>query len=86
MYVADHGADDDRADSEQPGQRSACCPGRHVQLLPGVAQLVIDAAQVIEDAAVSSRAASTTARGGASGRTPESRLAQRCVSLSTGWR
>ena len=44
--VADHGGGDDRADPEDLGEGRAAGPDRHRQLLPGLAQLGVDAAQV----------------------------------------
>jgi hypothetical protein len=48
-HVADHGAGDDRADAEQTGQAGAGDPDRCGQLLVGVAQLGIEAADVVDE-------------------------------------
>jgi len=45
-HVADHGAGDDRADTEQAGQAGARGPDRCGQLLAGLAQLGVQPAQV----------------------------------------
>ena len=47
--VADHGAGDDRAGAEDPGDRRPARADGHRQLLPGVAQLGVEAAQVAEE-------------------------------------
>jgi hypothetical protein len=47
--AADHGAGDDGARPEEPGERRARRPDRHGQFLPGVAQRGAGAAQVIEE-------------------------------------
>jgi hypothetical protein len=50
-HVADHGAGDDRADAEQAGQAGARGPDRGGQLLVGVAQLGVEAADVGQELA-----------------------------------
>ena len=47
--IADDGGGDDRADPEQAGQGGAGRPHRGGELLPGLAQLGVDAAQVLEE-------------------------------------
>src|SRR5262249_11409199 len=47
--VADDGGGDDRADPEQPGQAGAGRLDRYGQLLPGLADLGVDATQVIHE-------------------------------------
>ncbi len=49
--VADHGAGDDRAHAEDLGDGGAAGPDRCGQLLPGLAPLGIEVAQVIEELA-----------------------------------
>src|SRR5215470_6089719 len=46
--VADDGGGDDGADPEQPGQAGAGRPDSDGELLPGLAQLGVDAAQVLD--------------------------------------
>jgi hypothetical protein len=56
---ADHCAGDDRSDAEDLRERGARCPHRRRELLLGVAQLGIEAAQVLQE-----RRGELAARGG----------------------